>query len=328
MVARARLLRTALLASLLGSILVPGVPSLVGAGVPSALAAPQGDASSTLVVLDAPRGGNSGTQLYVAGWAADPNSPTGTGVDRVDVYLDGDQSSGTLLGRATYGLSRPDVAAHLGSRRFALSGFALLASASPGPHTVYVYAHPSDQPGDQGWTAPKTAAVMVGGALAGAGGPPGVLAGAGGPPGALAGIGGPPGALVAAGPPPLSGVTERLAGVSGSYTLGAIPPVGANYPPGPADTGGPIYAPVSFGWGLYGPPLPFPDYPLYYTPTGYAVPSSFDFSLGAGNAFYSADYLFNTYGAGPGGFYGGPWRSRWGLNSGPLYCPVYTYSFC
>src|SRR5207302_7156346 len=111
--------------------------------------------------------------------------------------------SGTLLGRATYGLSRPDVAAHLGSGRFALSGYALVASASPGPHTVYVYAHPSDQPGDQGWAAPKTAAVMVGGALAGPGGPPSALAGAGGPPGALAGAGGPPGALIAAGPPPL-----------------------------------------------------------------------------------------------------------------------------
>src|SRR5204862_3463575 len=135
MLARARLLRTALLISLLGSIPLPGVWSLVGADVPSAFAAPQADASSTLVVLDTPRGGNSGSQLYVAGWAADPNSSSGTGVDRVDVYLDGDQSSGTLLGRATYGLSRPDVAAHLGGGRFALSGYALLASASPGPHT-------------------------------------------------------------------------------------------------------------------------------------------------------------------------------------------------
>jgi len=310
------LLRTTLLASLLAGLLgLGGVPSLVGGGLPRALAAPQGDASSTLVVLDTPRGGNSGSQLYVAGWAADPSSPSGTGVDRVDIYIDGDRSSGTLLGRATYGLARPDVAAHLGAGRFALSGYALVASASPGPHTVYIYAHPSDQPGDQGWAAPKTAAVMIGGSLAGAAGPPAGLAGAGGP----------PGALIGAGPPPLSGVTERLAGITGSYTLGAIPPTGANYPPGPADTGGPIYAPVSFGWGLYGPPLPFPDYPLYYTPTGYALPSGFDFSLGAGNNFYSADYLFNSYGGGLGGLYGGPWRSRWGLNGGPLYCPVYSY---
>jgi hypothetical protein len=290
----ARLTRLALVASLFGGLLAIGV-------VPRpALAAPSADADSTLVVIDTPRGGNSGPDLYVAGWAADPGSTAGTGVDRVDVYLDGEPGTGTLLGSATYGLQRPDVVANLGSSRFLLSGYAMTASVSPGPHTVYVYAHPSDQPRDQGWAAPKTAAVVVGGPLAASAGPPGVLQG----------------------PGPLSGVTNRLTGITGSYTLGAVPPTGSNYPPGPADTGGPIYQPFYLGAGLYSAPLPFPDYPPYYTPSG------FDFSLGSGYDFYSPSYLWNVVGStAPVAPYV-PWRYRWWLNNGPLYCPVYTYSFC
>ena len=295
MAACARLVRLAFLAGLLGGLFAPG--ALAGA----ALAAPPADGGSTLVVLDTPRGGNSGPQLYIAGWAADPASPGGTGVDRVEVYLDGERGSGTLLGRATYGLQRPDVAANLGGSRFLLSGFAMTASVSPGPHTVYVYAHPSDQPADQGWAAPKTAAVMIGGALAGPGAPP-------------------PG-IIAEGPAVPTGVTNRLTGITGSYTLGAIPPVGSNYPPGPADTGGPIYQPFYLGAGLYSAPLPFPDYPPAY------VPSGFDFSLGAGYDFYSPSYLWGVLGSTlPVAPYV-PWVYRW-RNFGPLYCPVYTYAFC
>jgi hypothetical protein len=147
---------------------------------------------------------------------------------------------------------------------------------------------------------------------------------------------------VAAGPPLLTGETIRQAGITGSYTLGAIPPTGSNYPPGPADTGGPIYAPVYFGLGLYGSPQPFPDYPLYYSlgdfpypyysPTGLAVPSGFDFSLGMGYDWYSPSYLSGVLGstvALPP--YSSPYYYRrypgWRYG-GPLYCPVYTYSFC
>lgn len=124
-------------------------------------AAPSADASTTLVVIDAPRG-TAGTELEVRGWAADPGAPGGTGVDRVDVYLDGERDAGgTRLGQATYGLQRPDVAAHLRSPQFLLSGFALRTTVAPGPHTLYVYAHPSDQPADQGWAPPKQSAVLA-----------------------------------------------------------------------------------------------------------------------------------------------------------------------
>jgi hypothetical protein len=279
-------------------------------------AAPTADASSTLVVIDTPRGDAAGTQLYISGWAADPRSAGGTGVDRVDVYLDGERDAGgTFLGRATYGLARPDVAAHLGSSRFALSGYAIVATVTPGPHTVYVYAHPSDQPADQGWAPPKTAAVLAG---TGFGGPPGALGAYAASP--MPGVPGVPG---------VSGVvTERFAGVTGSATYDLPYGVGPFYPPGPADSGGPIYAPVYWGGGLYGGVLPFPDYPIYYS-TGW-VPSGFDFSYGYGADFYSSDYLFYArYGSlfDPY-YYPGPYYRRHRVSSYPVYCPVYTYVVC
>jgi N-acetylmuramoyl-L-alanine amidase len=75
------------------------------------------------------------------GWAVDRAAKVGTGVSRVVVYLDGD-----LLGDAIYGLDRPDVAAALGSTRFAASGYSYsldLSSASPGQHSIIVVAETS-----------------------------------------------------------------------------------------------------------------------------------------------------------------------------------------
>jgi len=279
-------------------------------------AAPAADAASTLIVIDAPKGGNTSTQLEVRGWAADPNARNGTGVDSVEVYLDGERDAGgTRLGQATYGLQRPDVAANLGSQQFLLSGFALQTTVAPGPHTVYVYAHPSDQPANQGWTAPKQAALM---AYAGA-------------------------------PPPGSGggaVTLRWPNATGSVTFD-LPGVGSNYPPGPADTGGPVYGPTYFGYGFYGLPQPFPDYPLYYYGGGVVVPPWFDFSLGYGAdlfglgaltlpSYYYPGYYSGYYpGYSPGDYYRNsyynyvlPAWSRFGWGTGPVYCPLYTAVVC
>jgi hypothetical protein len=261
-----------------------------------AWAAPTADAGSTLVVVDAPRGGTTGTTLEVRGWAADPSARGGTGVDRVEVYVDGERNAGgTLLGQATYGLQRPDVAANLGSQQFLLSGFALQATVSPGPHTIYVYARSSDAPRDQGWAEPKQAALL---AVPGAG--PGTLAG-GGPQYGGSGA-----------------MTWRLPNVTGSITLD-YPGVGSNYPPGPADTGGPVYAPSYLGYGLYGGVLPFPDYPVYNVPG--LVPPSFDFSLGYGYDFYSAGYLATP--RHPFSYY-----PRRHFRYGPVYCPVFTAVIC
>ncbi len=291
-------------------------PPRIGGPGGRAWAAPVADASSTLIAIDAPRGGNTSTQLAVRGWAADPSARGGTGVDRVEVYLDGERDAGgTRLGQATYGLQRPDVAAHLGSQQFLLSGFALQTTVAPGPHTVYVYAHPSDQPADQGWAAPKQAALM---AVAGAPAP-GSVASAGG------GV-----------------VTLRLPNVTGSVTLD-LPGVGPYYPPGPADTGGPLYAPTYLGYGFYGGVQPFPDYPLYYA-SGIVVPPWFDFSLGYGYNLFGIGALTPDYyyypgyyypGYYPGGYYPNSyydyvlpaWR-RFGWGSGPVYCPLYTNVVC
>lgn len=262
----------------------------------TAWAAPLADAGSTLVVIDAPRGGTTGTALEVRGWAADPTAHVGTGVDRVEIYLDGERDAGgTRLGQATYGLQRPDIVAHLGGQQFLLSGYALQTTVSPGPHTIYVYAHPGDQPRDQGWTEPKQAALV---AVPGAG------------PSTLASIGpqyATPGA-----------VTWRLPNVSGSITLD-YPGLGANYPPGPADTGGPVYAPMYYGYGLYGGVLPFPDYPPAYGAA--IVPPNFDFSLGYGYDLTPLGYLATPR-------YPFSYYPRRYFRHGPVYCPAFTAVIC
>jgi hypothetical protein len=261
-----------------------------------AWAAPTADAGSTLVVIDAPRGGTAGTTLEVRGWAADPAARGGTGVDRVEIYLDGERDAGgARLGQATYGLQRPDIAAHLGSQQFLLSGYALQTTVSPGPHTIYVYAHPSDQPRDQGWTEPKQAAVI---AMPSAG----------------------PSTSASSGPQYATpgAVTWRLPNVSGSVTLD-YPGLGSNYPPGPADTGGPIYAPPYFGYGLYGGVPPLADYALGYGAA--IVPPNFDFSLGYGYDLTPLGYLatprypFASY-------------PRRHFRYGPVYCPAFTAVIC
>jgi hypothetical protein len=290
-------------------------PRMWGVGGQVAWAAPDADAGSTLVVVDAPKGGNTSTQIEVRGWAADPSARGGTGVDRVEMYLDGERDAGgTRVGQATYGLQRPDVAANLGGQQFLLSGFALQTAVAPGPHTVYVYAHPSDQPANQGWTTPKQAALM---AVTGAP-----------QPGSVSSLGG-------------GAVTLRLPNATGSVTLD-LSGVGSNYPPGPADIGGPLYAPAYFGYGLYGGVQPFPDYPLAYT-SGVVVPPWFDFSQGYGSnlfgvgAFTLPSYYYPNYYPGyftvphtPSSYYDyvlPAWR-RFGWASGPVYCPIYTAVVC
>jgi hypothetical protein len=307
--------------------LVVVLPLLLLAPSPPAAAGPSADASTALVVIDQPRGGTSGPTLYVSGWAADPASPSGTGIERVDVYLDGERDAGgTYLGRAAYGLQRPDVAAHLGSPRFTLTGFALQATVAPGPHTVYVYAQTPD--GGIAGGGPRTAAVLVSATAAG----------------------GPPGEIPIWMQAPTS-VTWRIPGVSGSYTFDVVT-ASAAYPPGPADTGGPIYGPVSYGLGVYGPPWlvpsasgwPTPDYPGYtnaywsYYATTFALPSFWERAYLYGVAPYGLYVpVSGLYGSGYGldalyypNYYRRSYLGYLGVVGVPsiIYCPVYTYLFC
>jgi hypothetical protein len=140
-----------------------GLGCVLGARFPgAAYGAPLGDDSTVLVVVDSPPAGSSvGASGVVRGWAADPAAAGGSGVDRVEAYLDGDRSSGAYLGTAAYGSPRPDVARTLRAARFGASGFTLPLTLPPGPHTVYVYAHAVGQPSDAGWSDTTTLAVLV-----------------------------------------------------------------------------------------------------------------------------------------------------------------------
>jgi len=96
------------------------------------------------VWIDAPTPGStvSGT-VTVAGWAIDNTSAVGTAINSVQVKVDG-----SVVGTATYGLSRPDVCAAFPGRpgcpnvgySFSLN----TSSLSPGSHTITVTAADSD----------------------------------------------------------------------------------------------------------------------------------------------------------------------------------------
>lgn len=90
----------------------------------------------------------SGSGSTIKGWAADRNAPTGTGVDRVEVWMDGERATpGAIkLGDALYGGEHGSPAQELGDARFTNSGFTLTWNPTqfrPGDHTLYVYAHSS-----------------------------------------------------------------------------------------------------------------------------------------------------------------------------------------
>src|SRR5438067_1486841 len=126
---------------------------LLAALLPAASSArAQVDVGPTLVV-DAPGAGAAVVApVLLIGWAIGPESPSGTGVDAVAVYLDGPVGVGAPLGRALYGQTRPDVARARGDSRYAPSGWALQADLPAGPRQLYVYAHLAERPDDQGWT--------------------------------------------------------------------------------------------------------------------------------------------------------------------------------
>src|SRR5579871_2161522 len=106
---------------LMGALLVaPTVPLQAQAG------------ATTQITVDSPVGGSlvAASPIDIGGWAVDPAGP-GSGVDSVQVYLDGPMgSTAPLLGSTSYGSARPDVAVALGNPAFTDSGFNLLWSPS------------------------------------------------------------------------------------------------------------------------------------------------------------------------------------------------------
>jgi len=126
------------------ALTLPAIPAL-GQGVTGV--PPTTSSTTTRISIDSPSSGatiTTGSQVQIGGWAADTMGP-GTGIDMVQIFLDGTMDGGgTLLGNATYGGARPDVAASLGSSAFTNTGFDFQwtpANLSGGNHTLYVYAH-------------------------------------------------------------------------------------------------------------------------------------------------------------------------------------------
>jgi subtilisin family serine protease len=79
--------------------------------------------------------------LTVNGWAVDTQADAGSGVDQIEVYLDGPPGQGRALGPVRSGVARPDVARLLDRGGFANAGFSVTAEVTSGVHTLYVRAH-------------------------------------------------------------------------------------------------------------------------------------------------------------------------------------------
>jgi hypothetical protein len=100
-----------------------------------------------LLVLSNPSAGdllNAGT-VIVEGVAYDPAATTGSGVDKVDLYLGDRDAGGLFLGSATPGASMNPLVTEAGSR-LAQAGFSIRADVPgniSGGHTLFAYAHSS-----------------------------------------------------------------------------------------------------------------------------------------------------------------------------------------
>jgi len=82
--------------------------------------------------------------LWMEGWAADLSSIDGTGVARIDVYLDGFD---IFLGEANYGITRADVADYYGNENIENSGWEIIVDLTQfeiseflGGHDIDIYA--------------------------------------------------------------------------------------------------------------------------------------------------------------------------------------------
>jgi hypothetical protein len=96
----------------------------------------------TRLFVDSPQnGGTYAGRVLVQGWAVDTAAASGTGVDAVHVWaFPVSGAPGFLVGAATMGLARLDVASYLGDSRFTNSGYQIVARLAPGTYDLGVYA--------------------------------------------------------------------------------------------------------------------------------------------------------------------------------------------
>ncbi len=155
--------------------------AVVAVGMLPVPASAQPAATTVVTSVDAPSPGatlENGVQIFIGGWAVDRSATSGTGIDEVRVYLDGPMNAGgTLLGNATLGFSRPDVAQALGNPAYANAGFNFdwtPTQLSGGSHTIYVHAHAS---ASNTWSSQTVAVTVSGPTMAGQrpGGPGGEM---------------------------------------------------------------------------------------------------------------------------------------------------------
>ncbi|MCJ7472430.1 MAG: hypothetical protein MUP02_06465, partial [Actinobacteria bacterium] len=85
------------------------------------------------------------SSLRISGWSADLTASTGTGIDRIEIYLNGPKDFGKVLEEAEYGTERQDVADALGNANYTNSGYSLTfdaGSLEPGTeNSIYVYSY-------------------------------------------------------------------------------------------------------------------------------------------------------------------------------------------
>ena len=84
------------------------------------------------------------SNVRISGWSVDTNYSGNTGIDRVEIYLNGPKDFGQFLGEADYGLERQDVANALGNANYVNSGYSLNFDASRletgSENTLYIYS--------------------------------------------------------------------------------------------------------------------------------------------------------------------------------------------
>jgi subtilisin family serine protease len=90
--------------------------------------------------------GSYGRPFTISGWAVDAGAMSGPGIDAIHVWaFPVGGAPQFFVGVGTYGLSRPDVGAYIGSSQFNNSGYTITINSSnvpsPGLYDFYVFAH-------------------------------------------------------------------------------------------------------------------------------------------------------------------------------------------
>lgn len=84
------------------------------------------------------------SNIRISGWSADFNFLDTTGIDRIEVYLNGPRGFGEFLGEADYGIERQDVANAYGNANYTDSGYSLYFDGSNleagSENTLYIYS--------------------------------------------------------------------------------------------------------------------------------------------------------------------------------------------